>query len=510
LVKGLIASLAIFLIFGTISSAPGSENSSALTANVLNTHSPQRLVSSQAPFDVEFVGKEALSYSNCGAFLRENQISIKWSTSQNSVTDSAGANVPGLTSYPEGNFYKTLGMTQSGIKCQLGHVVGWGNGDLFEDINSAFGWPKALYSFEKGQNSVELLIQIFSRGTEIGRSSGLLYNPIQTLPYEITYDGISRGSEVSSYFEFSIAGSIPPTADILSSLAYINEDLCGSDSLPYCKLVKLGNSRFGIVILDLYHDEEDLFGPIDFEFLFVVDDGLGGTSPVSAGKVVLNRATNSARIESAKLATAGLFLNANVSCSNPRAGSGTKLRCKVFPTVTTSPDKIIESTGDVASQVKLEIQVKTNSGKWLKLKSLVALTDKYTNFELLAPKVNFQYLAIRAVNTSFRSGIYQPQTYGRAPGDYNNNLVLKTSILWGQYHQVSVRPIGGKASSCVIYDGDQRTVLGRIQLVNGKGTARIRQYWASAIGGQKVVVVYAACKYKSVTYWDYSTTIGIR
>jgi hypothetical protein len=109
-------------------------------------------------------------------------------------------------------------------------------------------------------------------------------------------------------------------------------------------------------------------------------------------------------------------------------------------------------------------------------------------------------------------GTLSQKTYGKMPSapSLNNYISLPAKILWDVPFTISATPRGATASSCTFFDSDQTTVLGKATVRNGRATITARTVWAGGIGSRTTVVVYAACKYGSKTYYDYSYTYGYR
>lgn|GEM_PF-6182111 len=476
-----------------------------LTATFLEVPASEpTLIRGQSPFIVRFDGGLAANSSNCGAFGAEAQIVFRWSTSQETLSDSFSSSVPGLRSYDEGNYYKTLAVTATGLTCEIGHVAGWGNGDLY---NSYAGQPGPIYRFMRNEASTNLTLVALSNSIEIGRANGLLNNPAY-FPYSATFSGITRGDHVGQVFALAVTGDLPKPDQITKQSLTVNGKPClGDTGTGEVCIAKGGPYNFTILIN--FGGENPAPSNLTIGMTIEATNQFGFTNALVIPPVTLIWDSNSRNPEMSDLTNSGLFLHTLTRCENKSERTGVKLNCSTYATVTTRPNAY-ESPGDFATTLPMQIQYWADSRGWKYLRSVTMATDVYNKFSFKAPKNN-SYLAIRVVNPSFiKMGQATEQYFGRKPGDYNIVLTLPKQIFWGKTFTIKATPTGGKATSCVFYDAGGTTIIARGVVKNGHVTTRAKLFWPGSIGSGTSIKVWVECKFGRRKYMDRDYTIGLR
>ena len=447
----------------------------------------------QAPFVIEFSGGLAETSTSCSELGLQAKIWFRWSTELGTATDEFSRGVPGLLSYPEGTFYRTLGVTSTGIKCEVSHVVGWGNESLY-----------SINAFKVTEEAMALQVEVFSDSQSIGVSSGRLYNPTY-LPYSASIVGLSRGDSVGASFAFSVAGTLPNRSAIKSEALSVNGSSCNGND---CILLRTGPFDYKALLSRSFVSESD--GALAIQVNWEVLNPAGYRNELATPPLVLQLDKSQNSIAAADLSSAGLYLNTSIACSDNSERTGQKLNCRVYPMVDTQSRASASSGSFVSTALSLEIQTWSDSGGWRKAKITSATPDRWNTFALVAP-ANRDYLAIRAVSKTWaRMGEADTAEYGRKPGNFNNYLTLPSQILWGEIFRISVAPAGGTASRCTFYGPDERTAIASGIVKNGHLTVTAKLKWASYVGQRSTIVIYASCRYGSKSYMDYSVTSGIR
>jgi hypothetical protein len=462
----------------------------------------------EAPFDVEFSGGPAMSNATCKELIRNANVSFVWSNGQNSSTDSGSRT--GYRSYEEGVYVKTLAITPTGLKCQISHEVGWGNSSLFFDTYEGHPYyPTPIITYN-GEESLPVNLRILSNSEEIGSTTGPLYNPWYA-PYTPEIKGVGRGQEVNRYFTFEIDNP-PPDSVVLEKQILLDNEDCGIQK-GTCEVLEMPENTYMILIASGYGGE---IAPLsmDIQVIYKVKNKSQWTNDVGTSKVTLKFAPEVTDIpymdwDSVKKSEK-FVLNTEVTCSNSSEKPKSKLSCQaksVISNISGSWDSLIRSS------VPLKIMFQFDNGAWKNSAiNLVNQTGTSNSFVFQVPNTKHQRLRIRAVNVDMKMGKANQKTYGKMPTapSLNNYISLPAKIQWNVPFTIRATPKGGKASSCTFLDSDQRTVLGKATVRNGSASITARTIWAGAIGSRTTVVIYAACKYGTQTYYDYSYTYGYR
>lgn len=460
----------------------------------------------EAPFDVEFSGGKAMTNTTCRSLISDANLNFTWSYGNNSMYDNAS----GLNTYQEGTYVKTLAITPTGLKCQIGHVVGWGNHSLvLRQYIGGYGYTTPLVDFQ-GAESAQINMSIKEGQNLIGSGSGPLYNAYYA-PYSPEITGITRGQQVNRFFQFGVTN--PPPSDVILKQTFLLDGVECTDSSSTCEVVTMPDNQYMLFLVDGYGGDTPPAG-LDVQVVYRVKNRSQWWNEVKTSRITLSFGAQGAGAPymdwSAIQKSEKFALNTDVTCSNKSENAKTKLKC----TATSVISRFSGSWTPIANTtVPLKIIYQFDNGAWKSSSIEVSnRTGTKSPFTFVVPNKSHKRLRIRAVNTEMKTGTNDQEQYGAMPTAprLNNYLSLPSKIQWNVPFTITATPKGAKASSCTFYDSDETTVLGRSTVRNGRAQITARTVWAGAVGTRTTVVIYAACKYGTKTYWDYSYTYGYR
>lgn len=471
--------------------------SEPMTATILQMPALKTgLTGVEFPYLVKFTGGAAKIASSCGELAKTASLSARWISSTKEVHQKFDR----LLWYGDGQLYRTVSLDPEGITC-IFSFGSWEGTSLVLPENPTWG-DDALYAFKADERSTQIKIDILSSGASIGSQVGTLGNP-RFSAYRVEIRSPSRGQAIQPYFELQLSGELPQKADVLATRVLIDGVECRGLLATRCVSFETEVPE----VIGVLNIGAGISPSVQVIIDYRSSDGTSHTTVSQPVSVILDNQIKPIPIS--KIAKSGLVVNTRVSCDSTSIKTGQILNCAVYPRVD-STSLNVDSPGQVFAEVPLTIQTKVKGGPWVAASTMSVFSDIKTQFKIRAPKLADSYLEIRALPIDFPAGAVQAKTYGRAVGNFANQVSLPSVIRYGKNFSVTARPVGGTASKCEFLVSGNTKPVATARVIGGLAKTNMSLVWAARAGVAYEIAIYSRCYFGSKTNLETSFTTGIR